>query len=88
MPSSEDVGPLSVHDLRTFDEEGRALLLDMQEKGWVGRRTSRGHVLMYAPDGEHTLTFSRESLRGRAGRNARGYFTRWLRLQGLREERN
>jgi len=36
---------------------------------------------MYAPDGETTWSFARDSLRGRSGRNARAYFTRWQRKQ-------
>jgi len=73
-------------DLRTYDNEAWSLVKRMQEHGWTGRLSGNGHVVMYAPDGVHSQTFSRDSLRGRSGRNARAMFERWLRQREGVEE--
>lgn len=81
MTLREEAHRLSKADLRAFDADSWELVQEMQEAGWLGRRSSKGHVLMYAPDGVTTWTFSRDSKRGRSGRNARSAFTRWQRQQ-------
>lgn len=58
------------------------LALEMQQAGWVPRVTKAGHVIMYAPDGETTMTLSRDSLRGRSGRNMKATFERWKKQAG------
>lgn len=68
-------------ELKHFDDTATRLVLEMQAHGWRGHMTSTGHAFMYAPDGETTTSVSRESLRGRAGRNARAAFERWQRAQ-------
>lgn len=77
----DDYDLLTKTDLKHFDGESWKLVQEMQDEGWRGRLASNGHVVMYAPDGVTTWTFSRDSLRGRSGRNARAVFTRWQKKQ-------
>lgn len=72
---------LTLDDLRNFDSDSTRLVLDMQVAGWTGYITNRGHAFMLAPDGATTASVTRDSLRGRSGRNARSQLTRWLRQQ-------
>lgn len=67
-------------DLRNFDAEATALVMDATEAGWTGQIGNRGHVFMFAPDGVTTMSIARSS-RGRTGKNARSEFTRWQREQ-------
>lgn len=73
-----DYKPLKSADLKQFDGESTALVMEMVEAGWTGRISQRGHAIMHAPDGEATHSISRDSLRGRSGRNARATFERWM----------
>lgn len=75
----EDMPLLQRRDLKTFDSDAKQLVLDYQEAGWRGYKTSRGHAFMLAPDGKTTANVSRESLRGRSGANARAALTAWKR---------
>ncbi len=72
---------LTQRDLRTFDGESTALIFEAQQHGWRGHVSTRGHVLLRAPDGVTTMSISRDSLRGRSGRNMRAEFDRWRRKQ-------
>lgn len=72
---------LTVDDLRTFDSDATKLVMEMQSYGWTGYMTNRGHAFMLAPDGSTTASVTRDSLRGRSGRNARAQLTRWQRAQ-------
>ena len=65
------------HRLRTFDKESRKLISEMEAAGWVKRMTKNGEAFLYAPDGVTATTVSRDSKRGRSGRNARAFFERW-----------
>jgi hypothetical protein len=67
------------NELLAFDRQSRALVAEMLEHGWTGRLTSRGHALMYSPDGKTTMSLSRSSKRGRSGRNMAAEFERWKR---------
>lgn len=60
-----------------FDSDATALVLDAAAAGWRGFVSGRRHVILYAPDGRGTISVSRDSLRGRSGRNARAAFERW-----------
>lgn len=82
---TESLPLLHPSDLQSFDSESRQLAMDMQEAGWRGRLSSKGHLFMYAPDGKTTWTFARDSQRGRSGRNARAYFQRWQKRSRGRE---
>lgn len=64
-------------DLTVFDDEATQLVMEMMDAGWTGRLSQRGHAIMRAPDGQATHSISRDSLRGRSGRNARAIFERW-----------
>lgn len=68
-------------DVVNFDKEATALVLWAGEYGWVGRISSKGHAIMHAPDGETSMSISRESLRGRSGRNQFAKFERWRKQQ-------
>lgn len=65
-------------DIAAFDSTATDLVMEATDHGWVGRVTKRGHAVMRSPDGKWSMTLSRDSLRGRSGRNARSYFERWL----------
>jgi hypothetical protein len=78
---------LSVENgLKTFDSDAQRLVFAMQAAGWRGYMSNRGHAIMHAPDGVTTTSISRDSLRGRSGRNAKAKFTRWVREQAEREQ--
>lgn len=81
QPATGEYRRLKRGDLTGFDKTATALVLEASEHGWIGRLSSKGHAIMRAPDGETTMSVSRDSLRGRSGRNARAYFDRWLRAQ-------
>lgn len=76
---SDQLSRQEISQSLTFDKEMTELMLEMQEAGWTARITKRGHAIMKAPDGVTTAALSRDSLRGRAGRNARAEFERWKR---------
>lgn len=65
-------------DLTTFDKEATTLVLEAMDYGWLGRISSKNHAILRAPDGQTTISVSRDSLRGRSGRNCRAQFDRWL----------
>jgi hypothetical protein len=77
---------LTIEELRNFDADATKLILEMQIAGWTGYITNRGHAFMLAPDGTTTASVTRDSLRGRSGRNARAQLTRWVRTQREAEE--
>ena len=68
-------------DLKHFDKEARALVLEIVAAGWLGRMSGNNHVILYAPDGESTASIAPSTTRNRGGRNARAGFDRWLRAQ-------
>ncbi|AWN07788.1 hypothetical protein HOT31_gp117 [Microbacterium phage Hendrix] len=81
MTMVRDYERLTKADVPAFDQEALKLLCEMQDAGWRGRVSVRGHAILYAPDGVTTAAFARSSLRGRSGRNARATFERWKRAQ-------
>lgn len=64
-----------------FDKECIDLALEAQELGWVGKMSSRGHLIMRAPDDETTMSISRRWTNGRSGLNMRSNLERWKRQQ-------
>ncbi len=74
---------LGDRDLRNFDKEAAALVLAFQLAGWRGHLTAKGHAFMRAPDGQTTASVSRDSLRGRSGRNSAAALKAWMREHPL-----
>lgn len=70
---------LTREDVSGFDKTMAEIVLEMGEHGWVGRMSSKGHAIMRAPDGTCTHSVSRDSLKGRSGKNTRAVFERWKR---------
>jgi hypothetical protein len=70
-------------DLTGWDKESIDLIMDAQELGWTGRRSSKGHVILSAPDGTTTMSVSRRWSNGRSGPNMRSNLTRWVRNQEM-----
>jgi hypothetical protein len=72
---------LTRQDLPAFDNEAASIVLDASEMGWLGRISTKGHAIMRAPDGNTTISVSRDSSRGRSGKNARADLERWKNRQ-------
>jgi hypothetical protein len=72
---------VSLDEIRTFDGDAQKLVEQYHAAGWSSRRSSKGHVIAYSPDGKASTSISRDSLRGRSGRNAAAPLKKWLRDQ-------
>lgn len=68
-------------DIKHFDNDAIGLVAEYHLAGWRSHMTSKGHVFLKAPDGTETASVSRDSLRGRSGRNATAPLKRWRRRQ-------
>lgn len=68
-------------ELGRFDQRATDLILEAMDAGWVGYISGRNHAILYAPDGRGSLSVSRDSKRGRSGRNAEAAYRRWERRQ-------
>lgn len=68
---------LTKSDIRAFDQAATDLVLEMVDADWTGYISSKGHAIMFAPDGRATLSIARDSKRGRSGRNAAAAYRRW-----------
>lgn len=79
MLTTPDKARLSDREMRDFDKEARALVHDFHDAGWRSHMSNRRHAIMLAPDGKTTANISRNSLRGRSGRNARAALKNWQR---------
>lgn len=66
-------------DMAGFDAKCIDLAMEAQELGWTGKMSSKGHMIMRAPDGETTFSISRRWTNGRAGMNMRSNLERWKR---------
>lgn len=85
MPSYEETGQVSTGEIKHFDDEAKALVALFHTAGWHSYMTGNGHsAFMLAPDGKTTTTVTRESLRGRSGKNAASKLKKWLRDEGVR----
>lgn len=73
-----EYGRINAKDLKHFDKEAKALVVDITNAGWVGRMTRNMHLVMRAPDGTAQITLSGKSSRGRSGQNQRAVFERWV----------
>lgn len=73
-------------DLKSFDAQSTQIVLEYMELGWTGYISTKGHAIVLSPDGESTEAVSRDSLRGRSGRNQRAALERWKRAANGEEE--
>lgn len=81
MPSYDTLTEVTAADVRSFDDDAKKLLALMAMAKWRGYISSSNHAIMHAPDGKTTISVSRDSLRGRSGRNAKADFERWLKAE-------
>jgi hypothetical protein len=71
-------------DLGGFDRKSKSLIGAMLAAGWTGRRTSKGHWLGKAPDGNATITVpSKMDKPNRTAQNVEAAFSRWLATQDI-----
>jgi len=76
---------LTRSDLAGFDKEATDLVLEMQEYGWRGHITARGHATMRHPDGSFQ-SLTRASNRAKSGVAMRSRFKSWQRRRAERVE--
>lgn len=74
---------LADNEVKHFDREASMIVAGLQMMGWRGVMSARGHAIMRAPDGTTTCSVSRDSLRGRSGRNAAAVLKAWRREHPL-----
>lgn len=65
-------------DLVGFAKECADLAMEAVEVGWTGKMSSKGHLIMRAPDGKTTMSISRSG-GGRSLKNMRSNLERWKR---------
>ena len=53
-----------------FDADARKIIRRALDYGWKARRSRKGHMLLYAPDGLATTSISRDMSAPRVRRNA------------------
>lgn len=73
--------PLTNKQLTGFDRRRIALIREMEAHGWRGRRGSRQHMIMRAPDGTATTAVSKKVISRNDEFNVARDFRAWLRLQ-------
>lgn len=80
--TSDQLAPtLTASDLKGFDPRQKAFVREMESYGWRGRRGSKNHVLMRAPDGVTMCTVTRKSITRNDQCNQTRIFRAWLRQQ-------
>jgi hypothetical protein len=72
---------LSAKDLKGFDRRRVALIREMESHGWRGRRGSKQHIVMRAPDGETTTCISPKVISPKNEHDVARDFRRWQRQQ-------
>lgn len=85
MGSKDKWGPMTREDLAGWSDLTAGLVLEATAAGWVGRVSSKGHIVMRAPDGETTLGMGREEGK-RAYQNNLAAFRRWQRATAPQDE--
>lgn len=65
-------------DLRGWDEEAVALVMEYQGHGWTSRLSSNNHAILRSPDGKETASIARKHSRNRGGKNARRPLQNWI----------
>jgi hypothetical protein len=73
--------PLTNKQLTGFDRRRIALIREMEAHGWRGRRGSRQHMIMRAPDGLTTTAISKKVISSNDEFNVARDFRAWLRRQ-------
>jgi hypothetical protein len=85
MPSYEETGQVSTEEIKHFDDDAKALVTLFHAARWHSYLSGNGHAaFMLAPDGKTTASVTRDSLRGRSGKNAAAKLKRWLRDESKR----
>lgn len=64
-------------NLGGFDDFAKALVRRAITAGWLARRSSKGHMLLYAPDGKMTTSISRDMSAPRVRKNAENPIRAW-----------
>ena len=82
MPSYDEVGQVTMDDIRHFDSDAKDLVQAFHLAHWHTYISTQGHVFCLAPDGVTTASVSRDSLRGRSGRNAAAKLKKWVEDNG------
>ena len=82
MPSYDEVGKVSMDDIKHFDSDAKDLVQAFHMADWHTFIGTNGHVFCLAPDGVATASVTRDSLRGRSGRNAAAKLKKWVEDNG------
>lgn len=84
---TESPQQVSLDQLRgNFDDDAIKLVELYHLADWSTRLSTRGHVIAHSPDGTMSASITRDSLRGRSGRNAAAPLKQWTRLQLQKSE--
>lgn len=84
--TAEQLPVLTAKDLKGFDRRRVALIREMEDFGWRGRRGSKGHIIMRAPDGMTTTAVSAKVISPKNEHHVAGDFRRWLRQEAQKQE--
>lgn len=79
--TTEQLPILSDNDLKGFDRRRVRLIREMEDYGWRGRRGTKQHMIMRAPDGVTTTAISKKVISPKDEYNTARPFRRWLRQQ-------
>lgn len=82
MPSYDEVGQVTMDQIKHFDSDAKDLVQAFHLANWHTYVSTQGHVFCLAPDGVATASVSRDSLRGRSGRNAAAKLKNWVEDNG------
>jgi hypothetical protein len=80
--TAEQLPVLSAKDLKGYDRRRITLIREMESYGWRGRRGSKHHIVMRAPDGTTTTAISPKVISPKNEHHVAADFRRWLRQQG------
>lgn len=80
---AEETSILTPKELRQFDHESVALVLEYQNYGWTGWLSANQHVILRAPDGDGTASVARKYRRRRSAEIMRRPLDQWLRRKEL-----
>ncbi|SLG92068.1 Uncharacterised protein [Mycobacteroides abscessus subsp. abscessus] len=67
--------------LKGFDAHARRIVRDALADGWLARRSAKGHILLYAPDGVTTAAVSRHMSVPRVRENTERPIRAWRQRQ-------
>jgi hypothetical protein len=86
--TAEQLPILSNADLKGYDRRRVALIREMEDHGWRGRRGTKHHIIMRAPDGVTTTAISPKVISPKNEHHVAADFRRWLRQQAERTEQS